>query len=319
MQQVQYSNQRPAGREHVPLYPKGFIALRIVQLVLAVVITGICAFGVYILPFSGNCFMIFVSLSTIIVTVWLVVAEYAMPKIYNLWAVLALDIFLLVFWLCSFGLLASQSAFLFGSAVCDYYGYCYSYSVVLSSCMAAAAGLGGLEFALFITSLSIHSVMLHRHRKAGLHSSPESSSSASSGAVAPVVASQTLPEKNAGVQVTNAAYQPAHQGQSAPPYGHQEAAYGGQMAPQQAYHPGAQQQQQQQQMYAQAPVQQHQMQPQQQQQQQNYYPQQAPTPLSAQNTGGSFVQMQPQQGAPPPMPPAPNAHEVSGNVYPSHQ
>lgn len=35
---------RPAGREHIPLYPKGFIAIRIVQLVIAVIILGLDAY-----------------------------------------------------------------------------------------------------------------------------------------------------------------------------------------------------------------------------------------------------------------------------------
>lgn len=169
-----YPRQRAAGREHIPLYPKGFIAIRVVQLILALVVTALCAFGIYLLPFSGNCLMIFVvsgicactanlpfsftdvppslqSISTMIVTTWLIVAEFGIPKVYNYWAVLALDIFLVVFWLSSFGLLASQAAYLLdSSAVCDYYGYCYSSAptgvyLIFTACMAAAAGIGGLE------------------------------------------------------------------------------------------------------------------------------------------------------------------------------
>lgn len=41
---TEYSAVRPAGREHFPSYPKGFIAIRIVQLVIAVIILGIDAF-----------------------------------------------------------------------------------------------------------------------------------------------------------------------------------------------------------------------------------------------------------------------------------
>ncbi|OBR10275.1 Integral membrane protein [Colletotrichum higginsianum IMI 349063] len=290
-----YPRQRVAGREHIPLYPKGFIAIRVVQLILALVVTALCAFGIYLLPFSGNCLMIFVSISTMIVTTWLIVAEFGIPKVYNYWAVLALDIFLVVFWLCSFGLLASQAAYLLdSSAVCDYYGYCYSSAptgvyLIFTACMAAAAGIGGLEFALFVASMAIHGVMLHRHRKAGLHCNP-----GTPGSSPVVVTSHVVPEKNAAQVAANPVYQAA-QGQAAPPYMNQDAGYNGQMVPQQ--------QQQQQQMYAPAPGQ---------PQQQNYYPQPSPRPLSAQHTGGSFAQMQPAQAAAPPMP---NAHEVSGNTY----
>jgi hypothetical protein len=54
-----YGLDRTAGREHVPLYPRGFIALRIVQLVLGVVITGLCGVGVYGLAFSGDILTLF--------------------------------------------------------------------------------------------------------------------------------------------------------------------------------------------------------------------------------------------------------------------
>ncbi|OHW94117.1 integral membrane protein [Colletotrichum incanum] len=296
-----YPRQRVAGREHIPLYPKGFIAIRVVQLILALIITALCAFGIYLLPFSGNCLMIFVSISTMIVTIWLIVAEFGIPKVYNYWAVLALDIFLVVFWLCSFALLASNVAYLFDSSVCDYYGYCYSSTptglyLVFTACMAAAAGIGGLEFALFVASMAIHSVMLHRHRKAGLHCNPVAFGSA------PVVTSHIVPEKNTAQVTTTPAYQPA-QAQSAPPYMQQDTSYNNQLVPHQ---------QPQQQMFASAPVQpQQQLQP----QQQNYYPQPSPTPLGAQHTGSSFAQMQPAQSAVPPMP---NAHEVSDNMHHSH-
>ncbi len=40
-----YSSQRAPGREHIPVYPKGFIAVRIIQLVLSLVVIGLSAFG----------------------------------------------------------------------------------------------------------------------------------------------------------------------------------------------------------------------------------------------------------------------------------
>jgi hypothetical protein len=59
-----YSAERAPGREHIPLYPRGFIALRIVQLVLSLIIIGLCGFGVVgfaalYLSDVGNPFMLF--------------------------------------------------------------------------------------------------------------------------------------------------------------------------------------------------------------------------------------------------------------------
>lgn len=86
-----------------------------------------------------------------ITTVWLLVAEYYMPKIYNYWAVLALDIFLTVFWLIGMAVTASEANVLFAasSGYYDVYGTYRSGSaegVLLAflSCMAAAAAIGGV-------------------------------------------------------------------------------------------------------------------------------------------------------------------------------
>lgn len=49
-----YSTGSPAGREHFPIYPKGFIAIRIVQLVLAVVILAIDAYTLSVLAWRAN-------------------------------------------------------------------------------------------------------------------------------------------------------------------------------------------------------------------------------------------------------------------------
>ncbi|KAK1972255.1 hypothetical protein LY78DRAFT_688451 [Colletotrichum sublineola] len=261
-----YSRQRVRGHEHVPLYPKGFIALRIVQLILAIIVTGLCAYGIYREPIEGNCLMIFVSLSTVAVTIWLIVAEFRSPKAYNYWAVLALEIFLLFFWLCSFAVLATQAA---------------------RTCSAPPA--------LFITSLVIHSVMLHRHRKAGLHCNPVNLL-----AVAPV-ASNAVPEKD-GVQVTtNPAFQPAPsqaQAYTAPPYVPQDANYIQQMATQQQHFQQQQQVSVPQPTFTPPPVQ---------PQQQNHYPQPSPPPLSAVHT-----ENQTELSATPPMP---KVYEAPGNVY----
>ncbi|KAB5578654.1 hypothetical protein GE09DRAFT_1214813 [Coniochaeta sp. 2T2.1] len=172
-----YSTARLAGREHIPLYPKNFIVLRIVQLVLAVIVIALSAYGVSLLAFDGDVFIMVVALMTLIVTIYHLVAEFSAPAVYNYWAVLALDILLVIMWLASFALLASEVAAIYsyaGSAV-YYYGYSYGGLGAASAwagCLAAASALGGVEFALFIGSLATHGVALHRHRKAGLHCTP---------------------------------------------------------------------------------------------------------------------------------------------------
>lgn len=154
MEGAKYSSARLAGREHIPLYPQNFIALRIVQLVVAVIVIGLSAYGVAGWAFDGDIFIMVVGLMTLIVTVYYIVAEFSAPAIYNYWAVLSLDIFLVIMWLASFALLASEVAAIYSYTSSTYYDY-YSGSYYTSSglggatawaaCLAAASGLGGLQ------------------------------------------------------------------------------------------------------------------------------------------------------------------------------
>lgn len=292
-----FSPVRPAGREHIPLLPNGFIALRIVQLVLAVLVLALAAYGCAVFPTSGNIYMLVVCLLTIGISTYYLVVHYQVPKSYNYWAVLGCDIFLIIMWLASFAVLASEAAVVLSYA--GGYGYFYSsYAYdglgVVGGCMAGASGLGGLQFVLFIVSLVLHSIALHRHRAAGLHCKPGVAPTVPAGGEKPqgqpqgqpqpaVVYPQGYPQPGFPQQ----AYPQAYPQQPQPhPYGQPPQAY-----PPQAYpHP---------QMHPQQP------QPGQPQPQQMYYvQQQGQVPIPVQSTGGSYGQPQPQhyqQGPPVPL------------------
>ncbi|KAK7403776.1 hypothetical protein QQX98_010469 [Neonectria punicea] len=172
------SSDRPEGKEHIPNYPSGFIILRVFQFVFSIVILGLISYTVYTLTFSANCLMLFTSIASVIITLWMALAHSCAPKLYNYWAVLALDIFLLVFWIISFALLTDQTVFFWSvtSGYCDYYT-CYYGSLsgsvlVYGAILATACGLSALEFMFFFISLVMHSIALCRHRRTGLHSNP---------------------------------------------------------------------------------------------------------------------------------------------------
>ncbi|OTA68324.1 hypothetical protein K449DRAFT_429165 [Hypoxylon sp. EC38] len=180
-----YSNQRAPGKEHIPLYPKGFAAIRIIQLLISIICLGLCAFGIAYLVFAGDALMLFTAIATLITSIYCLVAHFGPPNAYNYWAILGLDIFLVIFWLISFAILAAQvaAAFVYYKSYSDYYEGYYDLSdydtavTTYAACLAAAAGLGGVEFLLYVISLSIHGVMLHRHRKVGLKAMPLNSAS----------------------------------------------------------------------------------------------------------------------------------------------
>ncbi|KAI1081851.1 hypothetical protein F5B20DRAFT_533313 [Whalleya microplaca] len=179
-QSPNYSTERAPGREHIPLYPKYFIAVRIIQMLIAIICLGLCAFGFRSLAFAGAAVMIFTAIATFITSIYHLASHYRLPKLFSYWVILVLDIFLVIFWLSSFANVASSVAAVsavysvynkYNKYYDDYFGY-LGYSKSAYTCSAAAAGLGGVEFVTYIVSLSIHSVMLHRHRKGGLKSMP---------------------------------------------------------------------------------------------------------------------------------------------------
>ncbi len=59
---------RAAGKEHMPNYPRGWITIRILQLIVAIVILGLCSYlvttsvigaGFYVQIFTVRLFLVF--------------------------------------------------------------------------------------------------------------------------------------------------------------------------------------------------------------------------------------------------------------------
>ncbi|KAK0730424.1 hypothetical protein B0H67DRAFT_561659 [Lasiosphaeris hirsuta] len=175
---MSHLNNSAPGREHIPVYPKGFMALRIVQLVFAIIVMGLAAYSASWLPTSGNIYIIVVALFTFVTSGYHLASNFKAPNLYNYWAVLGLDCFMVLMWLTSFALLATEARLLIAVTNYSYYtsadGYFYDdyYSGTASiapgaACMGAAAGFGAFNFLFHIISLVIHSIRLHRHRTAG--------------------------------------------------------------------------------------------------------------------------------------------------------
>ncbi|EGO52709.1 hypothetical protein NEUTE1DRAFT_114638 [Neurospora tetrasperma FGSC 2508] len=398
-----YSSDRAPGREHIPLYPKGFITIRIIQLIIAILIAGLSAFGVHIFAFDGDVLILAVAVMTLISSTYHLITRFSTPKAYNYWAVLAVDILVLVLWLAAFALLASEIIWFFtlwtsssesiptvdpyyddftpDEDSYDFYTYGilaalkggavgskarssggdddgrygdsgldyiydndggYDESAVVATlvapiCVIAAAALGGIEFILHLVSLIIHSVFLHRHRAAGLHSkpvqsSPSSNSNSGSDNSNTILCSPNAVLAPAAIVTTPNEKLPYHHHQeidstpiSVPSNHNQQPS-----APAPAYTPVFSQQQQQQQQQQPYLQQQQQQQPHHQRQYQAY--QQQPqgqaqghpsvyyhSPVSPQTTGGTMNYTQFQQPSwavspVPTTPPVPTHYGPTGVV-----
>ncbi|APA10456.1 hypothetical protein SS1G_07042 [Sclerotinia sclerotiorum 1980 UF-70] len=184
-----------ADKTHVPGGKTPLLGLRIAQLVLAIIILGLSAYGVYWLVFDGDALTLASSVISIVICVYVIVANTGAPAIYNYWAVLGLDIIAVILWVVSFPVLASQIAtavtyYDYDDYSCGYYYY-YSCSYkhkrglgvekraettweTYKGIMIATAALAGIQFVLFAITLIILAINIHRHRNAGGHCVPGS-------------------------------------------------------------------------------------------------------------------------------------------------
>ncbi|KAM3532723.1 hypothetical protein NHJ13051_000186 [Beauveria bassiana] len=237
---------RAPGREHMPNYPKGWITIRILQLIIAVVTLGLCSYlvttsvigaGFYVQTFTAVC--------TIITSIWLISAHSCAPRAFNYWAVLVLDIYQYLLWLGGFAACAILAAGLFGGRGLRvgsynfkyllgrrYYDSWYDgdgYTTANAAIGAAAAGLGAVEFLLFFICLVVNAVVIHRHRRAGLHSRPARHVVRASVLMTPPqnTTYQTVPQSGADMPFTqqNTVYNPQAM-YGAPPQ--QQGVYAGQ-------------------------------------------------------------------------------------------
>lgn len=209
------------SRSHVPPFPVWVGILRGAQLFVAVLImilTAVAAagFGTGNIPGFNMAWFSFVW--TLAYFIWLLVAVVFQPSVYHYWAHLAVEGLTCVWWLVSFSLLASEA-----SALADlesYTGFIFyiTYNItgrtrVAIDCTKAAAGIGALEWILFVTSLIFLTISILNHRK-------------TEAAAAPAPAAQTAPVQQVAQQ------QPVQQPQAV--Y-HQQPGVYQQQQPQPAY------------------------------------------------------------------------------------
>ncbi|KAF7879340.1 hypothetical protein EAF04_000536 [Stromatinia cepivora] len=184
-----------ADKTHIPGAKTPLLGLRIAQLVLAIIILGLSAYGVYWLVYDGDALTLASAVISIVICIYVIAASTGAPAIYNYWAVLGLDIVAVILWVVSFPILASQIATAvtyYDDYTCGYYYYYYygcSYKhkrglgaekraettwETYKRIMIATAALAGIEFVLFAITLIILAINIHRHRNAGGHCMPGS-------------------------------------------------------------------------------------------------------------------------------------------------
>ncbi|TID14725.1 hypothetical protein E2P81_ATG08679 [Venturia nashicola] len=155
-----------SSNTHVLQMPKGFLGIRIAQLVIGVVEVGLIAYlmsNTHGFVFSAQAWTILCGIATLIIVIYNIVATRS-HSLYNMWAVLSLDCAMAVFWMSAMGALAhTRSAFATNDLLAKRYYYIWATGTYLAV-LSVTAAIAALEMILFISSLIMVSIRVHRHR-----------------------------------------------------------------------------------------------------------------------------------------------------------
>lgn len=153
-----HAHNSRATHPHILPLPLWVFALRCLQALLSLVTLALSAVPLTYFPgFGGYGLNIFTSLLTWIFLLYAALTAWRFPAAYNKWAHLALEIALVVFWLCTFATLASHAAFF---AVYYNHGYREDPETEAAiACTQAAAALTAFTWVSFIATL-VHTCKL---------------------------------------------------------------------------------------------------------------------------------------------------------------
>jgi len=140
--------------------------VRIVQFVLTLLVMILSAFassvfGAGFFPGYGMSFFVFAW--TLIFLGYIFVTPLWFPHAYIYWVHLGLECTTVVFWLSTFALLAEEAAA--WDIVDEFVDAWPKWSSAIGATKGAAA-MGGINWALFVFTLIVFSVFLHKHRVA---------------------------------------------------------------------------------------------------------------------------------------------------------
>ncbi|ORY07917.1 hypothetical protein BCR34DRAFT_590128 [Clohesyomyces aquaticus] len=193
------------GYSVVPVNGKVFMGLRIVQVLFSVIVLGMAAYVVSLTNGYGDAYVfkpgalaVFTALATwIFVAYWFVAHRIADQKLYNYWAIFAVECFVWLFWLITFALYAQYVASVLTAANNDYTdggnnnytydpnnpghgqvcynGYCVNYKRGLLKRYASADTIAGtiytalalsvVNWILFSVTLALYTIAMIKHRK----------------------------------------------------------------------------------------------------------------------------------------------------------
>ncbi|KAF2738391.1 hypothetical protein EJ04DRAFT_549893 [Polyplosphaeria fusca] len=167
---------RPANV--LPL-PRWTLIIHAVQVVLAIIILGLSAYGVHWIAYNALIFALVVCICTFGCCAYIFVSSLFIHKLYNKFIILAAHIWMIIFWLVDLGLVANLARIWgayenFGGY--SYGGYCYYYCYnkrdlakredttygAYYGALAAGAFFAAVQFGLWVASAVIVGMYINK-------------------------------------------------------------------------------------------------------------------------------------------------------------
>jgi len=156
---------------HVLPVPRWTLIIHLVQAVLAIIILGLSAYGIRWIAYNALIYALVVCLCTLGVCAYLLVSQLFIHKIYNMYIVLGVHAWMILFWIIDLGLVSNLARIWSGDCY-YYYGYGYACGYSYSSyyylakreettrgayygALAAGAFFAAAQFGLFVCGLII--------------------------------------------------------------------------------------------------------------------------------------------------------------------
>ncbi|KAI4868794.1 hypothetical protein F4820DRAFT_88612 [Hypoxylon rubiginosum] len=170
------ANPNKRGETIIPT-PKWFIALRVFQIVLALVVVAMTGWWIHGLYYDELGFVIVCGLFTWVIAVYAILAEKVAScrRAYNTWAILALDLLMIIFWLAAMGATAnrrskftvpvSASCSSDGSAVNS--GHCTVWKragVATTGALGVLSGIAGISALVMLLFVATFAYVCHFFR-----------------------------------------------------------------------------------------------------------------------------------------------------------
>jgi hypothetical protein len=171
-----------AGRPaNVLPVPRWTVLIHGIQIILAIIILGLSAYGVRWIAYNALIYAIVTCLCTLGVALYIIASSLFIHKLYNGYIVLGFHVWMIIFWIVDLGLVANLAR-IWGTYDDYSYGYSYYYYPYAKrdlshlakrdtttykayyGALAAGAFFAAVEFALWVVGAVIVAIYLNKNR-----------------------------------------------------------------------------------------------------------------------------------------------------------